>query len=97
VAHETCWKKFQSYIDRKCPTIVVDNTNLTWGDCARYVDSALTAGYEVIVVRLQCSVLEASTRNVHGVGLEHLQRMSERVFEVPTHIEANPSFRVVST
>jgi len=93
-AHDVCRNKFHSHITTKCTEIVVDNTNLIWSDCAWYVYRALAAGYEVVVVQLRCSVREASNRNIHGVGMDHLQRMAGRVFVIPTHILDNPSVRV---
>ena len=91
-AHNACWGRFVGLVVRKCPTIVVDNTNLTWLDCSRYVLVGLERGYRVVLVRCECSVTEAAARNIHGVGAEHLERMATRVLEIPPDILANPNF-----
>ncbi len=47
--------------DRK--SIVVDNTNLTRKDRARYIEPAISAGYRIVGIELKTQLSEALRRN----------------------------------
>lgn len=76
-AHSYCWDVFEDAIHRGEVLIVVDNTNVKVKDFKRYVEAAKAAGYEVEIVRLECSVETAVKRGIHSVPLHAVQRMAE--------------------
>lgn len=80
-AHGHCKSSFQELLSRKCPTIVVDNTNTTPGEYEEYVSLAERAGYKVNVVDLFDAGLsdeELASRNTHGVSVAGISRMRSR-------------------
>lgn len=83
LAHKTCSSKFQKALRNKEPLIVVDNTNTTMREIRPYVMAAKNAGYEVEIVRIDTPVDVAHKRNTHGVPLEAIQRMSDRMAPAP--------------
>jgi len=95
-AHSECFNKFKANLDNLVNTIVVDNTNTTWGQCARYVEAGLSAGYEVVVVRLVVDPSVAAARNVHAVPAASVATMASRQLVIPQDIKNNPKFSMVT-
>jgi len=83
LAHKTCNSKFKKALLKKAPLIVVDNTNTTLREIRPYVMAAKHAGYEVEVIRIDTPVDVAHKRNSHGVPLEAIQRMADRMAPAP--------------
>lgn len=83
VAHKVCSTKFGKALKSKKPLIVVDNTNTTMREIRPYMMAAKAAGYEVDVVRIDTPVDVAHKRNAHGVPLEAIQRMADRMAPAP--------------
>lgn len=93
-AHETCFSTFIGLIaNERVKLIAVDNTNLTWWEAGRYIEAGLTAGYDVEVVDVRASPEVAAARNVHGVPVEHIQKMARKQIKVPDNIKNNPAFK----
>lgn len=82
-AHTTCHEKFKQALRDKARTIVVDNTSVKLRDYKWYLQDARNYGYDVLFVRLDTPVEVAAARNLHGVPLEAVQRMADRMDEVP--------------
>jgi predicted kinase len=82
-AHEQCHQKFKQALRDKVRTIVVDNTNTKLREYKWYLQDARNYGYDVIFVRLDTPVDVAASRNAHGVPLDAVQRMADRMDEVP--------------
>lgn len=82
-AHSFSKEEFKKALVRGEPLVVVDNTNTKLRDFRFYVDVARNHGYKVQYVRLETPVDVAAKRNVHGVPLEAVQRMKERLVPVP--------------
>jgi predicted kinase len=82
-AHKTCHESFVKALRNKARTIVVDNTNTTLREYKHYLQDARNYGYDVLFVRLDTPVDVAAKRNAHGVPLEAVERMANRMDEVP--------------
>lgn len=80
-AHGFCFVKFCDYIDQNRPDICVDNTNTTKKEYQRYVDYAKDHGYNVTILTVETDLTdeELAKRNVHGVPIETIKRMRERM------------------
>ena len=63
--------------------VVVDNTNIRMFELAPYYRIAEAMGYEVEIVRLLCSPEVCKRRNIHGVPYFVIDRMAEKMEEVP--------------
>lgn len=79
-AHEWCFNEFKALVARQAP-IVVDNTNTTRKEYERYSEHAKQNGYTVSVVTVETDLTdeELSKRNIHGVPVETIRRMRERM------------------
>ena len=97
LAHHLCWQRFVQLVSRGYGEVVVDNTNLTWAECSRYVNKAMACGYRVVFVRMEADIKTASERNAHGVKLEQLERMASKKLEIPQEILVHPNFHFVRT
>jgi predicted kinase len=66
-----------------CPYIIVDNTNLTWSECEKYVKMAFDFDYEVAIVEpdtpWKYNVEECFLRGTHAVPKETLEKMLDRM------------------
>lgn len=82
-AHEECKRKFRKALKEKLPLIVVDNTNTKWWEMKPYVLDAHDAGYEVEFVRLETPVDVAAKRNLHNVPFDAVQKMANRMQDLP--------------
>jgi NEDD4-binding protein 2 len=65
------------------PYVIVDNTNLTWAECEKYVRMAFDFDYEVAIVEpdtpWKYDVEECFIRGTHGVPKETLEKMLARM------------------
>lgn len=77
-AHRACMKKFLDATAAREPLIAVDNTNLSLWEATPYIAVAEALGYDVEVVRVNGWAEDCAARNVHGVSLEAIRRMSLR-------------------
>jgi len=82
-AHESCKKTFKKALRAGEPLIVVDNTNTKMWEMKPYIQAAKQAGYDVEFVRLSTPVDVAAARNVHGVPLDAVKRMADRMEDLP--------------
>jgi predicted kinase len=73
-AHGACLQKFIKLTSLGCD-VVVDNTNTTAVEMAPYVAWGLALGFEVEIIRLECSSDIAAARNIHGVPAGSVYRM----------------------
>lgn len=85
-AHEYSFKIFELAILTEKPLIVVDNTNTQRWEFKKYYDTAVTAGYEVEVIRLLCDPAVAAKRNLHNVSEEIVYKMEARFQPWPDEI-----------
>lgn len=74
-AHAQCLRQFIVACQAGTP-VAVDNTNRTLAECAKYYDIATAYGYDVLVVDMLVEPEVAAARNVHGVPLAAIERMS---------------------
>lgn len=95
LAHHLCWQRFVQLVSRGYGEVVVDNTNLTWADCSRYVNKALACGYEVFFVRMEVDTKTAAERNTHGVKPECIERMAMKKLEIPPEVLGHRKFHYV--
>jgi predicted kinase len=96
-AHAQCMKHFQDCLNvDDFNTLVIDNTNLTWREAGRYIESGLASGHDVELVNLLCDVGIAANRNIHGVPRASIEKMARRQFNVPKYLESNPKYRQTS-
>ena len=82
-AHEACKRKFKKALKQGEPLVVVDNTNTKMWEMKPYIMAARHAGYELEFVRMDTPVEVAAARNVHGVPQEAVQKMADRMQELP--------------
>lgn len=75
-AHADCLRQFLSAMFCSVPLLIVDNKNTTGMQMAPYVKAAECFGYEIEIIEMQCSILEAIQRNVHKVPEEAICRMA---------------------
>jgi hypothetical protein len=93
--HERCFATFamclHSPIELGVEAIIVDNTNTTLWEVSPYVLAAGAAAYNRASLPFRCNVIvaqvnslagDAFSRNVHGVPMLQIDRMSRR-FELP--------------
>lgn len=78
-AHGACLRNFVSLLQDSTDEVVVDNTNTTVAELAPYAALAQAYGYELQIVTLHCDPDIAHTRNRHGVPLDAIRRMNERL------------------
>jgi predicted kinase len=79
-AHARCLRNFVVAVASYHPLIIVDNTNTTVLEIAPYVEVARAYGAdEIEIVTVQCDTKIAASRNVHGVSLEVIQAMQDRL------------------
>lgn len=82
-AHGYSKGKCETSLKKGVPLVVVDNTNTTLREMKPYVKLARQYGYTVRFVRLETPVTVAAGRNTHGVPEEAVQRMADRMADVP--------------
>lgn len=82
-AHSKCKQKFKDALESGVTAIVVDNTNTMLKEMKLYVELALFFNYKVNIVRLEAPVDVCAKRNAHGVPSEVVQRMSDRMQDIP--------------
>lgn len=80
-AHSWCLRSFLEYLQWERRTVIVDNTNTTAVEIAPYAALALAYGYKVQVITIAANAREAARRNVHGVPVETVLRMTKRLKE----------------
>lgn len=85
-AHESCKRVFKKALAAESPLIVVDNTNTKMWEMKPYIMAAKNAGYDIEFVRLSTPVDVAAARNVHGVPLDAVQRMADRMEDLPADL-----------
>lgn len=73
-AHKVCLRMFVAAVSEhpKADVVVVDNTNCTVEEVARYYALAAAYGYDVTIltVGFETDVLTCATRSVHGVPVD---------------------------
>jgi tRNA uridine 5-carbamoylmethylation protein Kti12 len=86
-AHATCFNKFQDALeDPNVTTVIVDNTNTTVKEMAKYVEAAHGSdneNIEITIVKVVCDPEIAAKRNSHGVPVDKVLSMWQRM-------ESNP-------
>ena len=65
--------------------IIVDNTSLSVAEVAPYAALALAYGLQLQVVTLHCDAEVAGLRNKHGVPVDAVKRMAERMADSDKH------------
>jgi hypothetical protein len=84
LAHGECLRKFMAYRVNMCwDYLVVDNTNTTALEIAPYyaVASAYEEEVDIELVTVLCDPVKAHTRNTHGVPLQGVLAMDQRIRE----------------
>jgi predicted kinase len=79
-AHTYCYNQFAQACEfgEQGIFIVVDNTNSRIWEFQNYLNLAKDLNIPVSVIRFTSSVVDATNRNIHGVPIEAIQRMSDR-------------------
>lgn len=84
-AHTACFDKFiKALTANNGYDIVVDNTNTTVKEMTRYYEVARAANYPVVIVNMDCDPSVAGERNAHGVPLNKVWEMFNRLAAHPT-------------
>jgi len=78
-AHGECFREFMSAVTSGVNLVVVDNTNTTTMEISPYMLCATAYGYEAEVHTVCCEIALAAARNTHGVSLEGIKAMAERI------------------
>lgn len=88
-AHASCMRDFitkcqktndaQVMLGRHSGHIIVNNTNTTTEEIAPYYSVAKAFGAEVTLLTLHCDPEIAAKRNVHGVPLQAIRAMAQRI------------------
>ena len=82
-AHAACFENFQYFVakkgDKRPLYLVVDNTNTTLKEMQRYVDAATEYGWDTVTITFNVDAEVAAKRNIHGVPLEKVKEMDERI------------------
>jgi predicted kinase len=81
-AHGACLEKFKQCLACGLFTIFVDNTSTREWERKEYVELAKRAGYEVWLKVFQVDPEVCAARNLHGVPVESVRKMAERI-DVP--------------
>ena len=87
-AHLWCLETFIRLLEKGERHIIVDNTNTRNFERAPYVQMAKLYGYVVEFMKMSASPEEAHERCVHGLSLEQVQAMHDRMEELPSYWEA---------
>ncbi len=63
--------------------VIVDNTNTTKKEYQKYIDYAKAKGYSTTILTVETDLTdeELAKRNVHGVPVETIRRMRERMHD----------------
>jgi len=81
-AHQTCIHNAALAMENENELVIVDNTNTTKWEFARYLEMAKFYHYEIEIVSVGERTPEAIqtyfNRNIHCVPLEAIQRMANR-------------------
>lgn len=79
-AHAYCMDAFKTCIDLNVD-VIVDNTNLSKREYQKYVDYARLHGYNVFTLTVDSlhTDEQLAERNIHGVPVESIKRMRERM------------------
>lgn len=78
-AHESCFRRFISIVQRGISDVVVDNTNISAWEMAPYIMGASAFGYSPSIVELKASAELALARNVHEVPEDVIRSMQDRL------------------
>jgi predicted kinase len=82
-AHAACFENFQYWTakrgDKRPLYIVVDNTNTTQKKIKRYIDEANANHWDIVTITFDVDPEVAAARNIHGVPLETIKKMDERL------------------
>lgn len=80
-AHEACFEHFKFMVDGNRKLVIVANTNTTRAEFKCYSDYAKEKGYMVTILTVETTLTdeELAKRNVHGVPVETIKRMRERM------------------
>jgi len=81
-AHQWNYARFSSFVNRRhdnLHVVFVDNTNLRFADCRRYIDTAKDAGYNVVLVEPETpwryDPQVCAEKNTHRVPLATIENM----------------------
>jgi predicted kinase len=81
-AHQWCQDKARKAMQRGVSRVLIDNTNVTAGECHPYVQCGVDNGYEVFFLEPETpwafDIDELLKKNVHRVPREALERMLAR-------------------
>lgn len=81
-AHGSCLRAFAENVRRRLledDLLVVDNTNTTVEEMLPYVRLAQAYKVPFEVVTIECNTAVAAARNIHGVPVDQVHRMHERL------------------
>ena len=85
--HQKCFDVFQEHVRNRVESIVLDNTNILLEHFQHYMDVAVRAGYDVLIVTF--IPLDPEThfhRNIHDVPISTIESMLNQyqlVLDVP--------------
>ena len=78
-AHSICLRTFREALIRGCPLVLVDNTSTRQWERQEYITLAKHWGYEVWLNVFKIDPTVAAGRNIHGVPLDSVQKMNDRI------------------
>jgi len=88
-AHDACLLKYIKALQDSSPLVIVDNTNTSYDELLPYVRIAQAYQYFVTLTYLPCSVEDSHKRNTHGVPLESIKKMDERLKKFHLNLPSN--------
>lgn len=79
-AHQQCQEYFSAAVEVFNDfEVVVDNTNTTSKEMKFYIEKALENHYNVVILEFYVTPEVSAARNTHGVPLEAIKRMAQRL------------------
>jgi len=85
MAHIRCFYQFTEALNRKMPTVIVDNTNIHCHEYTPYFMAATIAGYEITIVTVKTPLEACMLQQIHNVPLKTMQLMEQEFEETLSH------------
>lgn len=81
-AHACCYNICVEYLHKKCPTVIIDNTNSTLKEYKKYIEAGNCFEYTIIVLQISAETNDMAkefiTRSCHNVPMNEGLKMLNR-------------------